>query len=580
MPYNTVSTEKNEVNMVHSLNIKNTGIEDEYFRQVKRVFLRKANDLYGICEGNDYNVELKSVDDMEGDSYRIVDLPGGVRVEASSRLGIISGAGRILQENDFDGDGMEITHFSGVYVPKQEFCGVYFASHFGNYYINAPEDEVIGYVEELALWGVGFIRVWFDFHHYTGLDDPAALPIMKRLKLILKTGKYFGMKISFVSLANEGYKTTPDEMKAEWTAQNGYLREPCGHYHTEICPHKPGGLELIIKNRLDLFDAFSDTPPDILTFGVYDQGGCTCADCAPWAANGYIYTIKALIPAVKERFPDCRIGFCVWYLDLFIEGEWDKVYEAFETDTFLQNEIEYIAAVHTIALPKNPVYAEAIRKGFGPGHKPLLGFPEISMQSCTPWGGFGANPYPAYLQRDWDNVGHVQAGMWCYSEGIFEDINKYIVLGLYQGRYKTAQDAMLGYVRAEISKKYSDDIMKLLNILDATLPRTCENSDRNDPDLIRMVIKHPEQVQTAAELAQKINGVLPERIRNGWRWRIIYLRAMADKALMDSDYYIREECEKYLRELEMLYHVGDNTYWCVSPATREAFRKNTGEKNV
>lgn len=76
-------------------------------------------------------------------------------IEASTLLGVISGAGRFLQENDFDGDGMTITHFSGTYAPKQEFCGVYFAFHFGNFYVNAPE-EVIRYVEELALWGVRF----------------------------------------------------------------------------------------------------------------------------------------------------------------------------------------------------------------------------------------------------------------------------------------------------------------------------------------------------------------------------------------------------------------------------------------
>lgn len=205
-------------------------------------------------------------------------------IEASTLLGVISGAGRFLQENDFDGDGMTITHFSGTYAPKQEFCGVYFAFHFGNFYVNAPE-EVIRYVEELALWGVRFIRVRFDFHHYAGIDDPSAQSIIKRLKLILQTGKYFGMKIGFVLLANEGYNTTPDVMRAEWTAQNGYFREPRGHYHTEICPHKPGGLDLILKNRMGLFDAFRDTPPDILMFGVYDQGGCVsgCSRrCGNW----------------------------------------------------------------------------------------------------------------------------------------------------------------------------------------------------------------------------------------------------------------------------------------------------------
>ncbi len=566
--------------MYRSIKICNDNLPSDFFARAKNVILRKANDLYGIEEGDNYTVVLRIVSDLQDDAYRVIDLPDAVRIEAKTRLGILSGAGRFLQENNFDGEGLECTHFSGTFAPKQEFCGVYFASHFGNYYINAPEQDVIRYVEELALWGVRFIRVWFDFHHYSGLTDPTARPVMERLKLILNTGKYYGMKIGFVSLANEGYKTTPEQMKAEWVVQNGYRMEPRGHYHTEICPHKPGGLELIIKNRLELFEAFRDTPPDIITFGVYDQGGCTCARCAPWAANGYIYTIKALIPALKERFPDCKIGFCGWYLDLFIDGEWEKVYEAFETDPFLQNEIEYITSVNRMALPQNLENAEEIKKGYGPGHKPLLGFPEISMHGCSPWGGFGANPYPSYLQADWDAVGHVQAGMWCYSEGIFDDINKYIALGLYQGRYHTAQEAMRGYVEAELSKKYAEEITLLLNMLDETLTRNCENMETGDSEKVRMVIVCPEKIQTAAKLAQKIHDALPERMKNGWRWQLIYLRAMSDKALADADFYIREECEQYLHRLEEIYYTGQNTYWWVSPATRQAFQKKLGIKNA
>ncbi len=91
-----------------------------------------------------------------------------------------------------------------------------------------------------------------------------------------------------------------------------------------------------------------------------------------------------------------------------------------------------------------------------------------------------------------------------------------------------------------------------------------------------MVITNPEHVQEIAAAAEKINALLPERIRNGWRWRIVYLRCMADKALQDADYYIREECEKYLRELEKIYYTDANTYFWVSPATREAFKNNLG----
>ena len=562
--------------MYRYFSFKNEGVEEGYFERVCGIVLRKGGELCGIKAGSGFTFTLVQDDSVPVNAYRIALCEDGVKVSASDKIGLISGCGRVLQEGTFNKEGFLPGSYEGEFVPKGEFVGTYFASHFGNYYVNAPLEEVCRYVEDLALWGSRFLRVWFDFHHYTGIDDPKAQPMLERLETVLTAGKELGMKLGFVSLANEGYSTTPDSMKAEWWPQNGYHTAPCGHYHTEICPNKEGGIELILKNRLGLFERFKKVGPDLLNFGNYDQGGCTCAKCAPWGSNGYIKTIKALIPEVKKRFPNCRMGFSTWYLDHFIDGEWDKVYDAIETDDFLKENIQYITGMNMNSLPKNGEYAEKLMNGIGPSGKLLMGFPEISMQGCSPWGGFGANPYPQRLQNDWDKLGHVQVGMWSYSEGKFEDINKFIVLGLYNGRYATAQDAMLGYVKAELSSEYADEIMKLLNILEETLQRTREYTVGESPDTARFIVEKPERIEEAAELAQELNKKLPENIRSGWRWQMIYLRCMADLELKKADFYIREDCEKYLFELNKLYYTDDATYYCVSPATRWAIDHNYG----
>ena len=564
---------------MNGISVCNNGLEDGFFERVRSIVLRKAKDLYGPCEGEGYRIILQKSDDLAENAYRITSTEDGVRVEASTRLGIISGAGRVLQEGDFDGGSFIPGDFSGTFTPRSPLCGVYFASHFGNYYVNAPKEEIIRYLEELALWGSEMIRVWFDFHHYSGLDDPDAQDFLARLELIVSTGKYLGMKIGYIGLANEGYNTTPDSVRAEWQAQNGYHMQPYGHYHTEICPNKKGGMALIIKNRMEFLDRFKDYPTSMLAMAVYDQGGCTCKKCAPWAANGYIKVQKELIPLIKSRFPDCKFGFSVWYVDRFIDGEWDKVYKAFEEDDFLKENIDLIAGVNANSLPKNPEYAEQLKNGIGPGNKPSLGFTEISMYGCDPWGGFGGNPYPAHLQEDWDTLGHLQMGMVCYSEGRFEDVNKYITLGLYLGRYKTADEAMLGYIKSELSKKYADDIAKLFRLLEETLPRDCEGQELQDPDKIRFVIRKPENITKAAALAEDIDAKLPSRIRNGWRWRMIYLRAMGDQALLESDFYLTEKTDRYLKELEESYYVDNSTYRHVSPVTRDCLKRFSAGQN-
>lgn len=566
--------------MYRQFSFQNEGVEEAGFRRVCSVLMRKAKELCAVSEGEGLTWTFRNDGALAPGAYRISHGEDRVILEASERLGLISAAGRVLQEGIRREEGFLPGAFAGTFAPKCAFSGIYFASHFGNYYVNAPLEDVLRYVEDLALWGCGMLRVWFDFHTYTGIDDPAAQPVLDRLEKILRTAQSLGMKIGYILLGNEGYRTTPEALKAEWRVGNGYFREPRGHYHTEVCPSTPEGMELIVKTRLEFLDRFREIPPGILAPFVYDQGGCTCPNCAPWAANGYVKVLKALVPEIRKRWPECRIGFCVWYLDRFVNGEWDRVFREFETDEFLKNEIDYITEMNSGALPKDPVYAERIRRGIGPGGKPIIGFPEISMQGCTPWGGFGANPYPDRLQADWDVTGRTQAGMWCYSEGRFEDVNKFIELGLYSGRYSTALEAMRGYVRAEFGDELEEKITRLLRVLEETLPREKEPPECTDAETVRWVVQKPERIEEAAVLAGEIDAFLPERVRKGWRWRIIYLRAMADLELKKADYFLREEMETYLRELETLYYTDGSSILSVSPLTREAFRRDARVRPV
>ena len=96
----------------------------------------------------------------------------------------------------------------------------------------------------------------------------------------------------------------------------------------------------------------------------------------------------------------------------------------------------------------------------------------------------------------------------------------------------------------------------------------------NDENAVIYELEHPERIEEAAQKAQSLDARLPERIRNGWRWRVIWLRAMADLELKKADYYIREGCEQYLEELDRLYYTGADTYLCVSPITRRAIRRD------
>ena len=137
---------------------------------------------------------------------------------------------------------------------------------------------------------------------------------------------------------------------------------------------------------LDLLACFDGVGLDYLMLWPYDQGGCTCARCYPWGSKGFWEIAKKQAALARAHFPDVEIIFSCWRFDHFTEGEWDAVIPR------LQREGEWI---DRIMIDINTQLPEGLRDV----GKPIVSFPEISMYRATPWGGFGANPFPMALQR-------------------------------------------------------------------------------------------------------------------------------------------------------------------------------------
>jgi hypothetical protein len=157
-------------------------------------------------------------------------------------------------------------------------------------------------------------------HQYLGIDDPESTVMVARLKQIYRHARELGMKIVFGTLSNEAFSGTPDAIKAKWQPINGY-KQLQGHYHVEICPSAEGGLEEILRQRRQVLDKFSVIPFDFVSYWPYDQGGCTCAKCKPWGANGYLKIAPEFKKIVDDVMPTARILCSTWYFDHFIDGE-------------------------------------------------------------------------------------------------------------------------------------------------------------------------------------------------------------------------------------------------------------------
>ncbi len=184
------------------------------------VFSRIVLERTGIVVVNEGYGELKITLlynlSIGKEGYCIDDTSGGIEIIAADDRGLVAGVGKFLHDAGFMPGELIPGDWRGVSVPVMPVRGIYFATHFHNWYHDAPIEKVERYIEELALWGYNILSVWFDMHHYSGINDPAAQEMLTRLHMMLETAKRIGMKTGLTTLANEAYADSPESLRAEW----------------------------------------------------------------------------------------------------------------------------------------------------------------------------------------------------------------------------------------------------------------------------------------------------------------------------------------------------------------------------
>ena len=366
----------------------------------------------------------------------------------------------------------------------------------------------------------------------------------------MKHAKSLGIKIGMINIANEAPDDSPEELRADWTSgHDGYTRTLGAHYHREICPSKKGGLQRIVEYRREMLEAFQDTEIDYVCLFPYDQGGCTCPDCAPWGGNGYLKCADALIPVIKEYFPASEIILSTWYFGHFRKGdvsEYRLLKEAINRSEF--DSVKYI-----INEPQFSSYPFEHPLG-----KPSISFPEISMCGIFPWGGYGAIPIPRKLQKLWDAYGGSLEGGFPYCEGFYEDINKVIALRQYRDN-QSAEETVREYLAYEFSLEGSllDEVHTAVMSMEETHARTWEPGHRYP-------IVKKEKIFDIEKAILKAHDTFDDKTKNSKKWRLLYYRACIDAELARNDFYRNGKVLEYFKEIIELYHL-QNASWYVRP---------------
>ena len=545
---------------MHRFHLKPQNMHQDSF-SILSVAAERMLALRGLslsAEDDAYTVTLTVDAALENDRYVISPAENGADLRAANDCALHAAFGRFLRECRFDGRGGFTPIPLGKtidFTPKKPIRGMYFATHFMNFYHAAPLPKVYEVIEDLALRGCNNLLVWFDMHHFSSMEDPAAVALVERLHAILRYANRIGMGGSLTMLGNEAFADSPEHLRAEWAVQNGYFHEPEAHYHLELCPSKTGGIEAILCARRAMLEHFRDLKIDYVIYWPYDQGGCTCRDCAPWGANGFLKLLKPFKALIHEMLPSAEVVVSTWYFDRFVDGEWDGLYRALTS-----GEAEGISSL--LAFFERGNIPKCIEENGLPQNLRLLSFPEISMHGCAPWGAYGASHLAAFLQGVHEESDDLYSGSFPYSEGIFEDANKFIRLMLDAGEYSNAFDALRAYVRHEFCCD-DDALYEAILRTETALERTRDKTG----EFIRVHIADPSDVSFVYETLDRYRAHLPERIAASTKFRLYYLRALIDREIAENDgYAIRSaDCQDAMKEICQLYFVTGETHRWVKP---------------
>lgn len=474
--------------------------------QMNKILANRGIDLPGNLDSDGFVI---SIDDS------------GAILAAHTPAGLIAGVGKLLRESSFiDGNWQLPEDGSRVFEPEKELRPIYFATHFGNWYCHASDEELERYLEDLALWGYNALVTWFDFHHYRDFEDGSA--VWDRLAKLDTLARQVGLKVGRIGIINESFEgQAQPELRAR-----GRL-EGTG-YETDLCPSRPEARAMILADRRAFLERIRDTTKlDWLCLWPYDQGGCNCELCTPWPTT-YMQLGKEVAELTRQILPDTEIQVSAWWIGTHVRGEDDPFFESLNKREGWFKTI----VVGTVELRR------WLRDGRSiPDAYQVLLFPEISMFDALPWGSRGGNPAPLRFTSEMTELGSYIAGAMPYSEGRYEDINKALWAQLQWDSSRPPEEILKEYCRFEFGPEVAAEAAELIFDIEA-----------GTRDL--------ETAEQRYERAQKIEASMPPWGRKSWRWEVLRARAAIDalRWRLDSPEVSSEEKERIASELRHIYN--------------------------
>ena len=461
---------------------------------------------------------------LSGDAASVVVSGGVVRIRSGRLHGLVHGTGKLLRSLRYGAGSFSVEDGAYDFRPAKSFRMCYFARHFLNWYMEASADELKEYVDDLALGGINAFMVEFAMPEVdAAYETPERTRDFERKSHeIYARIKSLDCQYGELGGANQVPDDSPESIRG--VPNSDPLR---GNLGFNACPEKPGAMDVILANRRRALKRLDGLDVDCLMHWSFDEGGCECDKCYPWGGRGYLKLIEQLHGMNKAAHPEAKALVSTW---VFHDDDFEGLYRYLETHDW----VDYIICDAHLDFPKYPLTHRI------PGKTKIITFPEISMWGRFPWGGYGAIAMPRRFERLFRQAEKVVDGFMLYSEGIFEDLNKTVVTGLYVDPQTTVEAILRTYCAYEFPGASPTDFVELVTLLEDN--HRLEDLDRG-------------RAERAKALAVRMDGQIALNQRIGWRWRLVYLRACIDAAIAAADGKLLTDVTRpHYDEIVRLYH--------------------------
>ncbi len=490
--------------------------EEPVYARIYPIVKKRIEDRCGaVCvheeTGADFVLKFERDASVPAEGFRLTDMEGGIRITGRDFLALMYGAGQFLHKSRYTTEGIEPTDWRGESVPQNEKRMIQFCQHFFNWYQRCTPEEMREHIEDLILWGINGVVSVFTLVNSTGWDDPNLREMTDIFRTCLKTAKDLTLKVG-MEFSNVDFMIPRKELASDYK----YLISKTGNL---ICPSREEGYAYIQELMGRAVSYTEDIGLDFVTFICYDEGGCCCDKCWPWAGKGYYDMTHRLSKFLRERIPELEIWLFTWYVGRgeHQKDEWPMLYKRLQEDAAKgDNWVDYLLL--ETRDDYDGIYYP-VRNGQPTAHTKLLTFPDVSMVGITPWGGFGAICTPELMKR-WEKPfeNHCSGG-YLYSEGIWDDINKAVMLGIYWDRQRPTDETLKEYCRYEFRGIDEDEFVQLVKLIEAS--QSCTNRIDHKPS-------PSEYYENAWVLAEKMNDAASAETKAYWKWRMVYIRAYLD----------------------------------------------------